>query len=198
MQHRHHPFRAGDLLQRRLRTTAGKAGRSAADRRFGHRVPACDPIRPWRAATSARASPSPMPDAPTDSRWSSATSPMVSRSRSNTASTMAAPMPLAPRDSPSRARTASGPRTTVREIDQADLGPALARQHPHQIGIVHRVERMILQRAFVQRHRADEQIALVDGAAGLGKCRRHQHDRIAGIGRAAHPSPDRYCRHRWN
>ena len=31
-----------------------------------------------------------------------------------------------------------------RELDEADLGLALARQHPHQIGIMHRIERMIL------------------------------------------------------
>ncbi len=47
-----------------------------------------------------------------------------------------------------------GPARDVGEIDEPDFGLALARQHPHQIGIVHRVERMILQRAFVQRHRA--------------------------------------------
>jgi hypothetical protein len=46
---------------------------------------------------------------------------------------------------------------------------------------MHRVERMILQRAFVQRHGADEQIALIDGAAGFRKRRRHQHDGIAGV-----------------
>ena len=46
------------------------------------------------------------------------------------------------------------------EIDQTDLCPALARQHPHQIGIMHWIERMILQRAFIQRHGADKQIAL--------------------------------------
>ncbi len=53
------------------------------------------------------------------------------------------------------------------KLNQPDLGLALARQHPHQIGIMHRVERMILQRTFVQRHLADEQIALIDGAAGF-------------------------------
>ena len=74
------------------------------------------------------------------------------------------------------------PAGDVGETDQPDLGPALARQHPHQIGIVHRIERMILQRTLVQRQRAHEQIALIDGTAGLGKCRRHQHDGIAGIG----------------
>ena len=65
------------------------------------------------------------------------------------------------------------------EVDEPDPGLALARQHPHQIGIVHRIERVILQRAFVQRHGTDKQVALIDGAAGFRKGRRHQHDRIA-------------------
>ena len=38
MQHRHLRFRAGDLLQRRLRTTAGEARRGSADRRVGNRI----------------------------------------------------------------------------------------------------------------------------------------------------------------
>ena len=43
---------------------------------------------------------------------------------------------------------ADGIRATrdIGEIDQPDPGRALARQHPHQIGVVHRIERMILQR----------------------------------------------------
>ena len=86
-------------------------------------------------------------------------------------------------DEVSEARTDGLRATRERgEIDQADLAPALARQHPHQIGVVHRIERMILQRAFVQRHGAHEQIALIDGAAGFRKGRRHQHDGVAGIG----------------
>ena len=44
-------------------------------------------------------------------------------------------------------------------IGQTDLAFALARQHAHQIGVVHRIERMILQRAFVERHLADEQLS---------------------------------------
>ena len=86
-------FGAGDLLQRRLRTTAGEARRRSADRRLGSRALGAFDLT-CREATSARASPSPMPDAPTETRWSSATLPMVSRSRSNTASAIAAPMPL--------------------------------------------------------------------------------------------------------
>jgi hypothetical protein len=68
------------------------------------------------------------------------------------------------------------------EIDETDLGLALPRQHPHQVRIVHRIERMILQRAFIQRHRADEKIALIDRAAGFRKRRRHQHDGVARVG----------------
>jgi hypothetical protein len=41
---------------------------------------------------------------------------------------------------------------------------------------------VILQRAFVQRHGADEQVALIDGAAGFRKGRRHQNDRVARVG----------------
>ena len=40
MKHRHDPLGVGDLLQRRLRTTAGQARRRSADRRVGHRVSA--------------------------------------------------------------------------------------------------------------------------------------------------------------
>ena len=106
---------------------------------------------------------------------------MVSRSRSNTASMIAAPTPL-PESSASRARTASAPRVTVARSTRPILRLALARQHAHQVGIMHRVERVVLQRALVQRHGADEQIALVDGAAGLREGRRHQHDGLAAIG----------------
>jgi len=37
-----------------------------------------------------------------------------------------------------------GPARDVGQIDKPDLCFALARQHPHQIGIMHRIERMIL------------------------------------------------------
>ena len=174
MKHRHDLLGARDLPKRRLRATAGETGRGTADRLLRDAPLEAAALPP----ASARASPSPMPEAPTESRCSTATVPMVSRSRSNTASMMAAPMPCLAR-SASLARTASAPRVTGREIDQADLGFALPRQHPHQIGIVHRVERMILQRAFVQRHRADKQIA---------------HDRRCGRFPGMPASPARSCR----
>ena len=63
------------------------------------------------------------------------------------------------------------PARDVGEADQPDLGPALPRQHADQIGIVHRVERMVLQRAFIERHGADEEVAAIDGAAGFRKGR---------------------------
>ena len=132
-------------------------------------------------ATSARARPSPMPEAPTESRCASATVPMISRSVSNTASTMAAATPC-PASSARRARRDRRPLRDGGKVGKADLLAALARQHPHQIGIMHRVERVILQRAFIQRHRADEQVALIHGAAGPRERRRDQHDGLAAIG----------------
>ena len=121
---------------------------------------------------------------------------MVSRSRSNTASMIAAPMPLPGEIGKPRAHGLR-PARDGREVDEADLRLALARQHPHQVGIVHRVERMVLQRALVQRHGADEQIAQIDGAAGfrerpasparsrspaIGAQRVHDRTDIAGVG----------------
>ena len=41
---------------------------------------------------------------------------------------------------------------------------------------------MILERTFVKRERADEQVALIDGACGLGKRRRDDGDCFAGVG----------------
>ena len=66
-----------------------------------------------------------------------------------------------------------------RNVHEAGLVAALPRQNADEIRIVHRIERMILQRTLVQRHRADEKIALIDRAAGLRKSRRHEHDRVS-------------------
>ena len=41
---------------------------------------------------------------------------------------------------------------------------------------------MVLERTLVERHGADEQIALVDGARGRGECRRDEYDLAAGGG----------------
>lgn len=59
---------------------------------------------------------------------------------------------------------------------------------------MHRVERVVLEGALVQRHGTDEQIALVDGATGFGKSRRDQHDSLAAIGtQRIHHRPDIAC-----
>ena len=68
-----------------------------------------------------------------------------------------------------------------REVDKSHLVSALPAEDPYQICIVHRVEWVILQGTFVKRHRADEEISLVDRAAGFGKSRRDENDRLARI-----------------
>ncbi len=65
------------------------------------------------------------------------------------------------------------------DVHEAGLVAALPRQHADEVRVVHRIERMILQRALVQRHGADEEIALIDRAAGFGERRRHEHDGVA-------------------
>jgi hypothetical protein len=65
-------------------------------------------------------------------------------------------------------------------VHEADRARALARQHANQVGVAHRIERVILERALVQRHRADEQVALVDAAARLREGRGDQRDGLAG------------------
>ena len=68
------------------------------------------------------------------------------------------------------------------EVDKSDLRAALPREHANQIGVAHRIEGMILERTFIERDRADEQIALIDGARGFGKRRRDHGDGFAGVG----------------
>ena len=67
------------------------------------------------------------------------------------------------------------------EVDEADGTLRLSLQHPHQIGIVHRIERMILERALVQRRRANEQVTEIDGPPGLRKGRGHQSATTASL-----------------
>ena len=61
-----------------------------------------------------------------------------------------------------------------REVDQADGAFRLPLQHPHKIGIMHRIERVVLERALVQGRRADKQVAEIDRPSGFRKGRRHQ------------------------
>ena len=56
-------------------------------------------------------------------------------------------------------------------IDQTDLALDLLLQHAHQVGIGHRRQRMIAHARLGEQHVADEQMALVDGAA-VGRERR--------------------------
>ena len=76
---------------------------------------------------------------------------------------------------------AAAPRETVARSMRPTLEALCRAEHPHQICVVHRVQRMVLERAFVQRHRADEEVALIDGAARFREGRRHQDGRLAGV-----------------
>ena len=69
-----------------------------------------------------------------------------------------------------RRRIASAPRSTTTVIDEPDTPAALRLQHPHEVGIRHRCQRVILHAAFVQQYVADEQIAAEHCAAVIGKC----------------------------
>ncbi len=88
---------------------------------------------------------------------------------------MAAVTPAVRRVS-SLALTALGPAATVSKIDKPDGAARLSGENPHQIGVMHRVEGMILERTFVQRLSADEEMAEIDGASRFRKGGRHQHD----------------------
>jgi hypothetical protein len=179
MQHRHRLLGFCDLLQRRLRATAGETRRRAADG-FSGNVRRLVRLRAGRCHQRAG-----KPEA--DTRRANGHA-MIQRNRAN-----GFKITLEHRIGNRSAKTLFGklgkmrahrirPARNHREIDETDLGLALPRQNPHQIGIVHRVERVILQRAFIQRHGADEQVALIDRAAGFRKGRRHQHNGVAGIG----------------
>ena len=62
-----------------------------------------------------------------------------------------------------------GPLRDDAVVDQADAAAArgiqLRLHHPHQVGIGHRRQRMVLHRAVRQQHVADEQVALEDRCA---------------------------------
>ena len=60
------------------------------------------------------------------------------------------------------------------EVDQPNGSFRLPLQHAHEIGIVHRIEGVVFQRAFVQGRRTNEQMAEIDGAAGFRKGWCHQ------------------------
>ncbi len=65
----------------------------------------------------------------------------------------------------------------------------LAGQHAHQVGVLHRGQRVVLHAALVQQRGADEQVPLVDCAAVGRECR-------VGQGEAAAQALDQRIRHR--
>ena len=74
---------------------------------------------------------------------------------------------------PSAASLSSASRKDARtglhllQRDQPDLVRGLARQHAHQAGVGHRVQRMMAHAGVRQQHIAHEQVAEEDGAAVL-------------------------------
>ena len=48
------------------------------------------------------------------------------------------------------------------EWQTADTLPALTSQHTHEIRIMHRIERVMAQRAFAEQAISDEQMTLID------------------------------------
>ena len=64
-----------------------------------------------------------------------------------------------------RSASAPGPAAYRCEIDEPDGAARLSGENPHQIGVVHWVEGMILERTFVQRLSADEEMAEIDGTS---------------------------------
>ena len=49
-------------------------------------------------------------------------------------------------------------------VDEADTPAALRLHHAHEVGILHRRERMVLHAALVQQHVSDEEITVEDRA----------------------------------
>ena len=62
---------------------------------------------------------------------------------------------------------------------QTDRNRGLPRQNPHQIGITHRVQRMVLHRTVGQQGVTDKQMPLIDRAAIFGKSRTGHRPRHA-------------------
>ena len=63
-----------------------------------------------------------------------------------------------------------------REREVADLVAGLAGEPAAQVGVGHRVERMALHAALAEEPVADEEVALVDRAPGVGKGRADEGD----------------------
>ena len=173
-------FGARDLREGGLRTAAGQAGRQAADRRVGHRGRRMgrDPPRrqPARGPDRARA-PMRRPrrrDPARPRRWFRDRA-RTRRRRSRRQIPCRRDPPDAREPHPRRARSiARSTRPTLVLLCR----PSTRTRLESCIGL----SGWSFSGLSFSGTRADEQIALVDGAAGLGKCRRHQHDGVAGIG----------------
>lgn len=63
------------------------------------------------------------------------------------------------------------PGIDIGECDQPDRQIGLAAQDPAEIGIAHRVQRVVLHRAFAEQDAIDEQMTRIDRASGAGKGR---------------------------
>ena len=114
-----------------------------------------------------------MPEPPVISGRSAAASPIASRSRSAIASTIAC-------RNPCRAQRVEGGADRGRPLrdrgvlHEPDPPRRLALQDAHEGGIAHRRQRMVAHARFRQQHVADEQIALDNRPAVLGKSRAEQ------------------------
>ena len=84
-----------------------------------------------------------------------------------------------------------GARSDGGVIDEADLAPALALHHAHQVRVVHRRQRVVAHAAVAEQQVADEQVALEDGAPVLRKRRAHRRKvRLEGLQQRLGHRPD--------
>ena len=117
-----------------------------------------------------RGRPSAMPEPPVRSGASASAAPIATRSASAMASTMTRRSPLAAGGGERRA-DGGGARRRRRPGDQADRLLGLASEPAADVGVGHRVQRMVLRPDFVEQPVVDEEVALIDGAADRRKGR---------------------------
>ena len=119
--------------------------------------------RPWRM--KLRGSPSAMPEPPVRSGASAQASPIAKRSSSEIASTMTSRSPRAA--APSSAwRSAAPPRLTTGHGTSPTGACDWRASQRRRSGSVIGLSGMVLEAGFVEEPVADEEMALVDGAAG--------------------------------
>jgi hypothetical protein len=141
MQHWHYLFGARDLLQRRLRTTPSQTGCSTAHRRIldrsrrvrldaAGRDQCARQAKPHTGCTDRDA----MTQGDRTDGFQIAGKHRVDDRRAKTI--LRQPIEMRPHH--------VGAAGDNSEIDQPDIGRALPRQYADEIGVVHRIERMIL------------------------------------------------------